>query len=79
MEKKKHVYRVRFLVKKGGERWYAVDLEAENAQAAKKSARAMWQGKFLALAKTAPHAFDMSASRRDAEGVEYAFFKRVEV
>ena len=73
-----NIYRVQFLTKKGGERLWVIDLEAETARRAKTFARDRWRLSRVALrlggGKPA-HAFDLMATRREA--IEYGRFTQL--
>lgn len=68
---KKYLYRVKFLIKRGGKRYYVIDLAADNAKEAKEEAKKMWYNDH------SNHMFNIEVRRlNDTEEFKYNYFKQ---
>lgn len=63
----KNIYRVTFVTKKGGEKFYSIDIEANTAKEAKETMKSMW--------KSDKHAFDITTKKVDE--IKYHDFNRI--
>lgn len=66
----KNYYRVSFITKKGGERYWVIDIAAQNAKEARVTMEKMW--------KKSMHKFSITVRRiKDSEEILYNYFSEV--
>ena len=68
----KHMYRINFIVKKGGYKDYVIDVEADNLKEARGIVESLW------YENSSAHMFHIKVRRlKDTEEFLYNYFKRI--